>query len=424
MSNWGVRLRSATTSEAPPATSQDQAAEPASPASAGAERPATTSANGGGSTGATRSGGGNVRTFVLASDSPLLALPEEEAERSALRPPAVMLIAEGEGPSSVTTDSRQAMEGERPDVHSSVVQPMVSREPEGSPAGAPESSEDSDMPEDTGGVFSTPKKTAHVKTSPTEPSGVWSFTPHLFRQWFDPEKPADNEVSAYTSESDESPSPRGPRPLRKNERNRMTRQRRKSRRVVPQLEGGEPSSQPQTGAGGSSWQIPPVQINQGSLFKEIDKALSEDDEYRDKNYEYQVTRNWGLQKREEPQSGEAPKADESPGDPLVVCEAQGTRKPEGMAPIAKVPLPKAQESRRAGEGNRAGSPTIPAVSGQDPSPETDREGRKRQYRKATGCCNSGGIRQYIRATVSILHDWNDAAAGSSCDISDSQRSGW
>jgi hypothetical protein len=253
------------------------------------------------------------------------------------------------------------MEGERPDVHSSVIQPMLSREPEGSPAGAPESSEDSDMPEDTGGVFSTPKKTAHVKTSPNEPSGVWSFTPHLFRWWFDPEKPADDEVSAYTSELDKSPSPRGPRPLRKNERNQLARQRRRARHVVPQPEGGEPSSELQVGTGGSGWQIPPVQLNQGSLFKEIDKTLSEDDEYRDKNHEYQVTRDWGLQKREEPQSVEAPKADELPGDPLVVYEAQGTREPEGTAPIAKVPLPRAQESRRTSEGNRAGSPTIPAL---------------------------------------------------------------
>jgi hypothetical protein len=141
----------------------------------------------------------------------------------------------------------------------------------------------------------------------------------------------------------------------------MTRQRRKYCRVVPQLEGGEPSSQPQTGAGGSGWQIPSVQLNQGSLFKEIDKALSEDNEYRDKNYECQVTRDWGLQKKEEPQSGEAPKADEWPGDTPVVYEAQGTHEPEGTIPVAKVPLLKTQESRRAGERNRAESPTLPAL---------------------------------------------------------------
>jgi hypothetical protein len=227
-------LHSATTSEAPLATSQDQAAEPASLASAGAERSATKPAKGGESTGATRSGGGNIRgTFVLASDSPLLVLLEEEAERSANSPPAATVPAEGEGPSSVATDSREVMEGERLDVHSTVVQPMMSREPEGTPAGAPENSEDSDMPEDTGRIFSTPKKTAHVKTSPNEPSGVWSFTPRLFRRWFDPEKPADNEEPAYTSESDESPSPRGPRPLRKRKRNQLARQRRRACRVVP-----------------------------------------------------------------------------------------------------------------------------------------------------------------------------------------------
>jgi hypothetical protein len=71
--------------------------------------------------------------------------------------------------------------------------------------------------------------------------------------------------------------------------------------------------------------------------------------------------------------------------------------PEGTAPVAKGLLPKAQEGRRAGEGNRAESPTICSnirptsyrrrvavecshirrVSGENPSPEADLKGRRR-----------------------------------------------